>query len=88
MEVFPDFGAVGGATELQSIIGALLTIVLIAAVLTMVVSGIAWALATANGHFQAALKARTGLWVACGAAALAGAAIAVVNFMLAIGSRL
>ena len=32
-DVFPDFGAVNGATEIEEIIGALLTIVLIVAVL-------------------------------------------------------
>ncbi|SDS83952.1 DUF6112 family protein [Microterricola viridarii] len=88
MDVFPDFGAVGGAAELQSIVGALLTLVLIVAVLMMVISGVTWALATANGHFQTATKARTGLWIACGAAALAGAAVALVNFLLYVGAGL
>lgn len=88
MDIFPDFGAVGGAAELQSIVGALLTFVLIVAVLTMIISGVTWALATANGHFQAATKARIGLWVACGAAALAGAGVAWVNFLLDLGPQL
>lgn len=87
MDIFPDFGAVGGAAKLQSIVGALLTFVLIVAVLMMILCGVTWALATANGNFQAASKARTGLWVACGAAALAGAGIASVNFLLEVGGR-
>ncbi|KQW05563.1 hypothetical protein ASC66_11270 [Leifsonia sp. Root4] len=88
MDIFPDFGAVGGAAELQSIVGALLTFVLIVAVLMMILCGVTWALATANGHFQAATKARIGLWVACGAAVLAGACIAWVNFLLEVGGQL
>lgn len=88
MDIFPDFGAVGGAAELQSIVGALLTFVLIVAVLMMILCGVTWALATANGHFQAATKARVGLWVACGTSALAGAGVAWVNFLLEIGQRL
>ena len=88
MDIFPDFGAVGGAVELQSIVGALLTFVLIVAVLMMILCGVTWALATANGHFQAATKARIGLWVACGSAAGAGAAVAWVNFLLDIGRTL
>ncbi|MFB9309763.1 hypothetical protein BJY17_000781 [Agromyces hippuratus] len=88
MEIFPDFGAVGGAAELRSITGALLTIVLIVAVLMMIISGIAWALASANGHFNVATRARIGLWVACGAAALAGAGVAWVNFLLDVGAGL
>lgn len=86
MDIFPDFGAVGGAAELQNIVGALLTFVLIVAVLMTILCGVTWALATANGNFQAATKARTGLWVACGTAALAGAAVAWVNFLLDVGS--
>ena len=88
MEIFPDFGAVGGAAELKSVVGALMTFVLIIAVLMMVVSGVVWALSVANGHFHIAARARTGLWVACGAAALAGAGVAWVNFLLGVGSTL
>lgn len=88
MDIFPDFGAVGGAAELESIAGALLTFVLIVAVLMMIISGVTWALASANGHFQTATRARIGLWVACGAAALAGSGVAWVNFLLGVGSEL
>lgn len=88
MDVFPDFGAVGGAEELQNIVGALLTFVLIISVLMMIITSVTWALASANGHFQTAVRARTGLWVACSAAALAGAGVAWVNFLIGIGSTL
>ena len=88
MDVFPDFGAVGGASELRSIVGALLTFVLIIAVLMMIISGVTWALASAHGNFHMATRARFGLWVACSAAALAGAAVAWVNFLLGVGSTI
>ncbi|TFC74568.1 hypothetical protein E3O45_10260 [Cryobacterium sp. TMS1-20-1] len=88
MDVFPDFGAVGGASELKSIVGAMLTFVLIMSVLMMLTSGVTWALASAHGNFQTASRARVGLWVACGAAALAGAGVAWVNFLLGVGATL
>lgn len=88
MDVFPDFVAVGAAVELQNIVGAMLTFVLIMAVLMMVVSGVTWALASAKGNFQTSPRARVGLWVACGAAALAGADVAWVNFLLGVGLAL
>ncbi|MFE5671690.1 DUF6112 family protein [Agromyces sp. NPDC056523] len=88
MDIFPDFGAVGGTAELESIAGALLTFVLIVAVLMMIISGVTWAVASAIGHFQTATRARIGLWVACGAAALAGSGVAWVNFLLGVGSDL
>jgi hypothetical protein len=88
MDIFPNFGGVGGAEELQSIVGALLTVVLIIAALMMITSGVTWALASASGNFQTATRARLGLWVACGAAALAGSGVAWVNFLLDVGSTL
>lgn len=88
MDVFPDFGGVGGAAELRSIVGALLMFVLVTAVLMLIVCAIVWAVASAHGNYQAATRARTGLWVAVGAAALAGAGVAWLNFLLDVGTRL
>ncbi|MRG58798.1 hypothetical protein GE115_02760 [Agromyces sp. CFH 90414] len=88
MDVFPDFGAVGAAAELRTIIGALMTYVLIFAVLMMIVSGVTWALATAHGHYQTATKARIGLWIACGAAALTGCGVGWAQFVLELGTSL
>ena len=88
MDIFPNFGAVGGAEQLRSIIGALFTLVLIISVLMMIVNGAVWALASSSGNFQTATRARSGFWVACGAAALAGAGVAWVNFLLGIGASL
>lgn len=88
MDVFPDFGGVGGANDLRAIVGALLMFVLVIAVLMLIVCAIVWAIASSSGNYQAATKARTGLFVALGAAALAGAGVAWVNFLLGIGEQL
>ncbi|WP_022888105.1 DUF6112 family protein [Agromyces italicus] len=88
MDIFPDFGAVGAAADLRNIIGALMTYVLIFAVLMMIISATTWALATANGHYQTATRARLGFWVACGAAALAGLGVTWTNFLLGVGLSL
>ncbi|CEI48388.1 DUF6112 family protein [Propionibacterium freudenreichii] len=88
MDVFPDFGSVGGAVELRSIVGALLMFVLITAVLMLILCAIMWAVASSSGNHQTATKARTGLFVALGTAALAGAGVAWVNFLLDIGEHL
>lgn len=86
--VYPNLNGVGGATQLDTVIGALMTIVLIIAVLMMVICAATWALASAHGNYQTATKARTGLLVAIGAAALDGAGIAWLNFLLNIGPTL
>lgn len=88
MDVFPDFDGLGGAGQLRAIVGALLVFVLIFAVLMLILSAIVWAIASAHGNYQAAGKARAGLWVSVGAAALAGAGVAWVNFLLDVGTRL
>lgn len=88
MDVFPDFGAVGGADDLRTVIGALLMFVLVIAVLMLIVCAVVWALATANGHHTAATKARIGAWTALGAAVLAGGGIAWMNWLLDLGSTL
>lgn len=88
MGVFPDFGSVGGTASLREIVGALLMFVLITAVLMLIVCAIAWAIASSSGNYQAATKARTGLLVAAGAAAVAGAGVAWLSFLLDIGATL
>ena len=88
MDVFPDFGGVASAATLESIVGALLMFVLVTAVLMLIVCAIVWGIASANGNYQAATKARIGLWVAIGAAALAGAGVAWMNFLLNLGTQL
>lgn len=88
MDVFPDFGSVGGSSDLRTVVGALLMFVLIIAVLMLIVTAIIWAIASSTGNAHTATKARTGAWVALGAAALAGAGVAWINFLLGIGEGL
>ena len=88
MDVFPDFGATASAADLPQVIGALLMFVLVTAVLMLIVCAIIWAISGASGNYQAATKARTGLLVAVGAAALSGAGVAWLNFLLDVGTRL
>ena len=88
MDVFPDFGGVGAAGQLRTVVGALLMVVLITAVLMLIVCAVIWAVAASNGNYHAATRARAGLFVAVGAAALAGAGVAWANFLLNVGRRL
>lgn len=83
--VYPDFGAIGGAAAIRDVVGALMMIVLIAAVLMLIVSAVGWALGAAGGNYRLAARARIGVGVSCGAVALAGAAVAWFNFLLGVG---
>jgi hypothetical protein len=86
--VGPDFGAVGGSSQLRAIVGALLTYGLITAVLMVVVCAATWAVGSAQGSWQTASKAKTGLFVALGGAALTGCALAWANWLLDVGATL
>ncbi|WP_235537317.1 DUF6112 family protein [Nocardioides sp. Soil805] len=87
-EVGPDFGAVGAAGDLRAIVGALLTYGLVIAVLMLVVSAIAWAMASSSGGWHTAQKAKLGCFVAIGGATLTGAALTWANWLLDIGPHL
>ena len=88
MNVFPDFGGLGGIGDLKVIIGAALTIILIVAVLMIIVSAIVWAIATSTGNPPLAAKARAGVFVALGAAVLAGGGVTWMNWLISVGEQL
>jgi hypothetical protein len=86
--VGPDFGAVGSSSQLRAIVGALLTYGLIVAVLMVVICAATWAIGSAQGSWQTASKAKTGLIVAVGGAVLTGAALAWADWLLDVGASL
>lgn len=88
MNVFPDFGSMSGIGDLKVVIGAMLTIILIVAVLMIIVSAIIWAIATSTGNPGAAAKARAGVFVALGAAVLAGGGVTWMNWLIQLGEQL
>lgn len=88
MGVFPDFDGLGGIGDLKEVVGALLTIVLVVAVLMVIVSAICWAFGASHGNPALASKGRVGVLVGIGAAALAGAGVAWVNWLIALGNQL
>lgn len=86
--VGPDFGAVGGAGDLRTIVGALLTYGLVIAVLMVIACAATWAIGSAQGSWQTASKAKTGLLVALGGAVLTGAALVWANWLISVGASL
>ncbi|MCH3973634.1 DUF6112 family protein [Bifidobacterium tibiigranuli] len=88
MNVFPDFNGLTGIGRLRDVVGALLTITLIASVATLVVSGIVWAFGVSTGNYRLASRGRTGVLVALGVAVLAGGGVALLNWLIGIGNKL
>jgi hypothetical protein len=83
----PDFSAVTGNT-LYTVVGALLTIVLIAAVASLITAATLWVYGEHTGNYHAASRGKTGVLVALGAATAAGAGVAWMNFLLDLGGTL
>ena len=81
---FPDFDGLDGLGDLRAVVGALLTFVLIVAVLMLIV----WVIATAHGNYATASNGRTGVLVALGAAVLTGGGVAWMNWLLNLGQQL
>ena len=88
MDVFPDFDGLNGIGTLKEVGGALLMFVLIIAVLMLIVSAICWAIFASHGNATGAAKGRTGVLVSLGAAILAGAGVAWINWLIGIGGQL
>ncbi len=88
MNVFPNFDGLSGIGDLKTVIGAALTIVLVIAVLMIIVSASIWAIASSTGNTNVATKARAGVLVALGAAALSGTGVAWINWLINLGEQL
>ena len=88
MNVFPDFGSMSGIGDLKVVIGAMLTIILIVAILMIIISAIIWAVSTSGGNPAVASKARAGVFVALGAAVLAGGGVMWMNWLIQLGEQL
>lgn len=88
MNVFPDFGGLSGIGDLKVVIGAMLTVILVVAVLMIIVSAIIWAISTSTGNPGMSTKGRAGVFVALVAAALAGGGVTWLNWLINLGGQL
>ncbi|QBE48278.1 DUF6112 family protein [Leucobacter triazinivorans] len=88
MIVFPDFSGLTGISTLQEVVGAALMFVLIVSVLMLVVSAVAWGVASSAGNPQTAARGRVGVLVSLGGALMSGAAMTIVNTLISYGQTL
>ena len=85
MGVFPDFDGLGGIGDLRAVVGALLTFVLIVAVLMLIVSAIVWGFGANSSNPHLASRGKIGVLVSCGAAVICGASVTLINFFWNVG---
>jgi hypothetical protein len=88
VSISPNSSGLPGIAELDTIVGALLTIGLIASLAGLVISAIVWAIGNHSANPTLAGRGKTGVLVAFVAAALTGGAVALINFFAAAGTHL
>lgn len=88
INVSPNTNGLPGISELQNIVGALLTIGLIAALAGLALSASVWALGNHSANPVLSGRGKTGVLVSFLAAALTGGAVALINFFASAGATL
>ena len=88
IDIGPNRNGLPGIAALENIVGALLTIALIAAVAGLAISAAAWAIGNHSSNPGLVHRGKSGVLVACAAAALAGGAVSLINFFSSAGGAL
>lgn len=88
VNISPNTNGLPGISELETIVGGLLTIGLVAAIAGLIVSAIVWALGHHSGNPNHASKGKTGVLASFAAALLIGGADVLINFFVAAGHTL
>jgi hypothetical protein len=88
VNISPNTTGLPGISELQNIVGALLTFGLIAAVAGLVLSAMVWAVASHSGNVHLVGRAKSGVLVSAAAAMLTGGAVALISFFSHAGAAL
>ena len=88
VNITPNTSGLPGISELQDIVGALLTIGLIAALAGLAISAIVWAIGNHSANPVLAGRGKTGVLVSFVAAALVGGAVVLINFFASAGGQL
>lgn len=88
VNVTPNSTGLPGISELQNIVGALLTIGLIASLAGLALGAAVWAVGSHSANPVLAGRGKTGVLVAFVAAALTGGSVALINFFSSAGAKL
>jgi hypothetical protein len=85
INITPNSDGLPGIEALRTIVGAVMTGGLILSVLALIVAAIVWGFGANSSNPHLASRGKSGVLVACGAAAVCGAAVTLVNFFWNIG---
>jgi hypothetical protein len=85
ISVPPNDTGLPGIQALRTIVGAIMTVALILSVLALLIAAIVWGFGAHSSNPHLAGRGKTGVLVACGAAALCGGAVTFINFFWNVG---
>jgi uncharacterized protein DUF6112 len=88
VNVSPNSSGLPGISELQNIVGALLTLALLAALAGLAIASAAWAVGSHSANPILAGRGKTGVIVAFVSAGLTGGAVALIDFFSSAGAHL
>lgn len=88
VNITPNSTGLPGIGALSNIVGALVTVGVIAAVAGLLLAAITWAVGNHSSNPQLASRGKTGVLVAAVAAVLCGGAMVLINFFFNVGSGL
>ena len=88
VNISPNSSGLLGISELSNIVGALLTIGLIASLAGLAIAAAVWAMGSHSANPVLAGRGKTGVLVAFAAAALTGGATTLINFFATAGGKL
>ena len=77
-----------GLTQTETIVGALITVGVIASVAGLALSAVVWAIGNHSANPQVAGRGKSGVLVSSSSAVLCGGAMAIVNFFFNIGAQI
>lgn len=88
VNVSPNTSGLPGIAALEHIVGAMLTIALIAALAGLAIAAAAWAIGNHSANPSLVHRGKGGVLVSFAAAALTGGAVTLINFFAEAGGRL
>jgi hypothetical protein len=88
VSVTPNTTGLPGITELENIVGALLTIGLVASLAGLAIAAAAWAVGSHSANPVLAGRGKSGVLVSFVAAGLTGGAVALIDFFSSAGAHL
>ena len=85
VDITPNEDGLPGISQLETIVGAVMTIGLVLSVLALIISAVIWGFGANSSNPHLASRGKIGVLVSCGAAVLCGASVALVNWGWGVG---